>query len=255
MCGALAELAGNDQAELQRMRGLTRDSLSMRRMAEESVRWASPLTHQLRVAMDDCEIGGVPIAEGDWVVMWNNSANRDEDVFDQPYRFIGTRSPNPHLGFGSGPHFCLGSHLARLELSVMWEMVLDHLQDIELTAVPEVGWTFKAWGGDCTGTAPAAIVTVSADRTCTATFEPVVVESCAAFTVISDGLTFQVKVTHPPQDASYAWDWSFTPEDPDTVTSATSLLVHAPAAGEHVVTLTVTSSGCNASSSTTIRLK
>ena len=138
MCGALAELAENDQAELQRMRGQTRDSLAMRRMAEESVRWSSPLTHQLRVAMDDCEIGGVAVAEGDWVVMWNNSANRDEDVFDQPYSFNGTRNPNPHLGFGSGPHFCLGSHLARLELSVMWEMILDYMHDIELTAVPEV---------------------------------------------------------------------------------------------------------------------
>lgn len=137
LCGAVAELLANDPGEWTRLYGLRGDQVQMQRAADESVRWATPLTHQLRHAMEDSEIGGKTIRAGDWVVMWNNAANRDEAVFADPYRFDGSRTPNAHLGFGYGPHFCLGTHLARLELRIMWEIMLEHMRDMELTGAPE----------------------------------------------------------------------------------------------------------------------
>jgi cytochrome P450 len=104
---------------------------------EEIVRWASPVIHFRRSATADTEIAGQPIAYGDKVVIWFNSANRDETVFDDPYRFDVRRSPNEHIGFGAGgPHFCLGAHLARLEITVMFRELLRRLPDIEVTGEP-----------------------------------------------------------------------------------------------------------------------
>jgi cytochrome P450 len=104
---------------------------------EEIVRWATPVVHFRRTATADTEISGVPIAEGEKVVMWFNSANRDERVFDDPYRFDVTRSPNPHVGYGGGgPHFCLGANLARREIRVMFEQLFRRLPDLEITAEP-----------------------------------------------------------------------------------------------------------------------
>ncbi len=93
---------------------------------EEIVRWASPVIHFRRTATQDTEIGGQPIAEGEKIVMWFNSANRDEHTFTDPYRFDITRSPNPHVGYGGGgPHFCLGANLARREIRVMFEQLFN----------------------------------------------------------------------------------------------------------------------------------
>ena len=95
---------------------------------EEIVRWATPVIHFRRTATQDTEIAGQPIAEGEKVVMWFNSANRDERQFDDPYRFDLTRSPNPHFGYGGGgPHFCLGANLARREIRVMFERAVPRL--------------------------------------------------------------------------------------------------------------------------------
>ncbi len=106
---------------------------------EEIVRWATPVIHFRRTATQDTEINGQPIAEGDKVVMWFNSANRDERTFDDPFRFDITRSPNPHLGYGGGgPHFCLGANLARREIRVMFEQLFQRLPDIEITAEPDL---------------------------------------------------------------------------------------------------------------------
>jgi len=104
---------------------------------EEIVRWASPVIHFRRSATADTEIAGQPIAAGDKVVVWYNSANRDEAVFADPYRFDVRRSPNEHVGFGAGgPHFCLGAHLARLEITVMFRELFRRLPDIEVTGEP-----------------------------------------------------------------------------------------------------------------------
>ena len=99
---------------------------------DEIVRWATPVMQFRRTASRDTVIGGQAIAEGDKVVMYYNSANRDERHFTDPYTFDLTRTPNDHVGFGAGgPHFCLGANLARLEIGVMWDEIFKRLPDIE----------------------------------------------------------------------------------------------------------------------------
>jgi len=104
---------------------------------EEILRWASPVLHFKRTTTADTEIRGTEIKEGDQVVMWYISANRDEDVFDDPYTFDVTRDPNPQIAFGGGGnHFCLGANLARCEISIMFEELLARTTDIEILAPP-----------------------------------------------------------------------------------------------------------------------
>ncbi|MBS1839178.1 MAG: cytochrome P450, partial [Actinobacteria bacterium] len=105
---------------------------------EEIVRYATPVIHFRRTATQDTEISGQAIAAGDKVVMWYESANRDERAFDSPERFDVTRSPNEHVGFGGGgPHFCLGANLARREIRVMFEELFRWLPDIAATGEPD----------------------------------------------------------------------------------------------------------------------
>ncbi|MBD2899203.1 Steroid C26-monooxygenase [Actinomadura sp. RB99] len=98
---------------------------------EEMLRWVSPIKNMNRTATRDVELGGRTIREGDKVLLLYPSANRDADVFDDPFRFDVERTPNDHIAFGNGPHFCLGNSLARLELKVMFERLLARLPDIE----------------------------------------------------------------------------------------------------------------------------
>ena len=100
---------------------------------EEILRWVSPVLYMRRTATRSTEIAGVPIAEGDKVVMWYPAANRDDRVFADADRFDVGRDPNPHLAFGIGQHFCLGAQLARLQLKVMFSELLDRLPNVELT--------------------------------------------------------------------------------------------------------------------------
>ncbi len=104
---------------------------------EEFVRWGSAVLTFRRTATRDVELGGQTIREGDKVALFYASANRDDSVFDEPDRFDITRTPNDHLAFGIGPHFCLGANLARLEIRVMFEEILRRLPDIELDGKPE----------------------------------------------------------------------------------------------------------------------
>jgi cholest-4-en-3-one 26-monooxygenase len=98
---------------------------------EEMLRWGSPVMHFRRTATSDREIRGHRINAGDKVVIWYISANRDEDVFDDPFRFDITRSPNDHVAFGGGgPHFCLGANLARMEIRVMFDELIRRLPDL-----------------------------------------------------------------------------------------------------------------------------
>ncbi len=104
---------------------------------EEIVRWASPVIFMRRSAVCDTEIGGTKIGAGDKLLLFYPSANRDEAVFADPFRFDVRRDPNDHLGFGGGPHFCLGANLARREITVMFEEIFRRLPDLEITGPPD----------------------------------------------------------------------------------------------------------------------
>lgn len=100
---------------------------------EELLRWASPVYHFRRTATRDVELGGKEIKEGDKVVMWFASGNRDESVFEDPYRLDVTRANVDHMTFGKGsPHLCLGNNLARMEIRLMFEELIPRIKDIEL---------------------------------------------------------------------------------------------------------------------------
>jgi cytochrome P450 len=104
---------------------------------EEVVRWVTPIIHFAREAADDVEIRGKQIRKGEALALFYPSANRDEEVFDDPFEFRIDRDPNPHLSFGIGEHFCLGSHVARLELKVAYKHLLPRIEEIELAGPPE----------------------------------------------------------------------------------------------------------------------
>jgi cytochrome P450 len=105
---------------------------------DEMLRWVSPVIYMRRTATQDHELAGTPIAEGDKVVMYYGAANRDERAFADPDRFDVGRAPNHHIAFGGGgPHFCLGSHIARVEIQAMLREVLTRLPDIAPSAPAE----------------------------------------------------------------------------------------------------------------------
>ncbi len=105
---------------------------------EEIVRWASPVIHFRRTATRDTEIRGVKIKEGEKVVMWYNSGNRDEEIYENPYEFNISRTLAPaQVGFGAGgPHFCLGANLARREIAVMFDEIRKRLPNLAITGEP-----------------------------------------------------------------------------------------------------------------------
>jgi cytochrome P450 len=106
--------------------------------ADEILRWSSPVLHFRRTATRDVELREQTIRAGDKVVVWYVSANFDEEVFEDPLRFDVGRRPNQHVTFGGGgPHYCLGAHLAKLEVQVMFDLLLPRLAELELTGTPE----------------------------------------------------------------------------------------------------------------------
>ncbi|WP_406503861.1 cytochrome P450 [Streptomyces sp. NBC_00212] len=123
---------------------LRRDPALIPAAVEEFLRWASPVYHFRRTATRDVELGGKRIREGDKVVMWYASGNRDERVFADPYAFDVTRTDNDHVTFGKGsPHLCLGNLLARTEVRIMFEELIPRIADIRLTGeVPRVRSNF-----------------------------------------------------------------------------------------------------------------
>ena len=132
--GMLALVEQPDQWE--RLRG--DPQLAWERGADEILRWSTPVLHFRRTATADTEIRGQPIAAGDKVVVWYVSANFDEEVFEAPERFDVGRSPNRHLTFGGGgPHYCLGAHLAKLEVQVLFDELLPRLAALEVTGPVE----------------------------------------------------------------------------------------------------------------------
>jgi cytochrome P450 len=104
---------------------------------EEILRWASSTPYNRRTATRDVEVGGQQITAGDKVTLWWASANRDESVFPEPYTFDIDRNPNPHLAFGRGTHFCLGAALARMEIRVVFDALLDRVGEVSVTGPVE----------------------------------------------------------------------------------------------------------------------
>jgi cytochrome P450 len=122
----------------QRVRLLADPTGVLPTAVEEIVRYASPVMHMRRNVAHDTELAGQPLAEGDRVVIWYRSANHDESVFDEPERFDVTRHPNDHLGYGAGgPHFCLGAHLARLEIRIALEALYGRFPHLAVVAEPD----------------------------------------------------------------------------------------------------------------------
>jgi cytochrome P450 family 142 subfamily A polypeptide 1 len=128
-CGMLALMAHPDQRELLAADARAGD---IETGVEELLRWVTPIKNMSRTVTRPVTIRGRKLGEGDQVILLYPSANRDEEVFQDPYRFDVHRSPNPHLAFGFGPHFCLGASLARVELRVMFSELLARLPDLEL---------------------------------------------------------------------------------------------------------------------------
>ncbi len=134
--GLLTLLDKPDQLE-----ALRREPGAIPVAVEEILRWSSPVSYFARRTTRSTEIRGVPIAEGDRVTMWYPSANRDEDVFAEPFRFDIRRSPNPHVAFGgSGVHFCLGANLARREMIILFEELFARTREIEVLGPPSYSW-------------------------------------------------------------------------------------------------------------------
>jgi cholest-4-en-3-one 26-monooxygenase len=104
---------------------------------EEMLRWVSPIIHFTRMATEDSAVRGVKIAEGERMAIFFASANRDEEVFDDPFAFRVDRHPNPHLAFGIGEHFCMGAHLARLEMETVFRHLITRLESFEVSGPVE----------------------------------------------------------------------------------------------------------------------
>jgi cytochrome P450 len=104
---------------------------------EELLRWTSPVIYMRRTARHDVELAGQQIREGDKVVMYFGAANRDPAVFERPEALDLAREPNPHIAFGTGPHGCLGQHIARIEIDAMLTEVLTRMTGFELAGEPE----------------------------------------------------------------------------------------------------------------------
>jgi cytochrome P450 len=132
--GGLRALIENP-AELARLR----QNLDLMPTAvEEMIRWATPVKEFMRTAAQDTTVRGVPIAKGESVYLAYVSGNRDEDVFEDPFRFNVGRDLNRHVAFGYGVHFCLGASLARMEMSSLYSELIPRLESIELAGEPEL---------------------------------------------------------------------------------------------------------------------
>jgi cytochrome P450 len=136
-----ATISGGMQALIENpdQRERLRDDLDLMPLAtEEMIRWVTPVKEFMRTAARDTSVRGIPIAAGESVLLSYVSANRDEDVFDDPFRFDVGRDPNKHLAFGYGVHFCMGAALARMEVNSFFSELVPRLKSIELTGDPEL---------------------------------------------------------------------------------------------------------------------
>ena len=105
---------------------------------DEAIRWTTPVKTFMRSATKDTQLGGRTIAKDDWLMLCYASGNRDESVFDEPDRFRADRKPNKQLAFGYGAHLCLGQHLAKMEMRILYEELLPRLKSVELAGLPRM---------------------------------------------------------------------------------------------------------------------
>jgi cytochrome P450 len=105
-------------------------------LVDESIRWTTPVKTFMRTATQDTEVAGRPVKQNDWIMLCYASGNRDEAVFEAPDEFHVDRKPNKHLAFGYGAHLCLGQHLAKMEMRILWEEMLPRLKSVELAGTP-----------------------------------------------------------------------------------------------------------------------
>ena len=136
--GMLALMENPDQKALFNQRAA--DDAWMERAVEELLRWVTPIKNMSRSATRDVEMHGETIGEGDQIILFYPSANRDDRVFDDPFAFDLEREPNQHLAFGWGTHFCLGASLARLELKIMFQRLAERMPDIQLANDEPLPW-------------------------------------------------------------------------------------------------------------------
>lgn len=125
---------------------LQSDPELMTTAVEEMIRWVTPVKEFMRTASEDAVVGGTEIEAGQSLYLAYLSANRDESVFDDPFRFDVGRQPNKHLAFGFGPHFCLGAQLARMETRALFSELLPRLESIELAGTPRSSATVFVGG-------------------------------------------------------------------------------------------------------------
>jgi cytochrome P450 len=125
---------------------LQSDLTLMPTAVEEMIRWTTPVKEFMRTATADTAVRGVPIAKDESVYLAYVSGNRDEEVFDDPFRFDIGRDPNQHISFGYGVHFCLGAALARMEMNSLFTELLPRLQSIELAGDPQLSATVFVGG-------------------------------------------------------------------------------------------------------------
>jgi cytochrome P450 len=102
-----------------------------KKAVEEIIRWTSPVNYMRRTLLEDAEIRGQKLEQGEHLVMYYGSANRDDEVFERPFDFDITRHPNRHLGFGTGEHFCLGAHVARLSARALFHELATRIEEME----------------------------------------------------------------------------------------------------------------------------
>jgi len=130
--GALWALAENPQE----FRKLKADPSLIPGLVDESIRWTTPVKTFMRTVTEDVEFAGRRLKKNDWLMLCYASGNRDEEVFEEPFAFKVDRKPNKHVAFGYGAHVCLGQHLAKMEMRILWEELIPRVKSVELAGEP-----------------------------------------------------------------------------------------------------------------------
>jgi cytochrome P450 len=136
-----SSLAGGLEALIrhpEQLQALKQDPGLIDNAVDEIIRWVTPVRHFMRLALEDYVLGDTAIARGDWILLSYLSANRDESVFQDPFRFdVRRKNADEQIAFGTGVHFCLGAHLARMELRAFLRELLPRLEEVEIAGEPE----------------------------------------------------------------------------------------------------------------------